>query len=151
MARETSIQAYKHIMNSGVLTERQTQLYEALYQYGPAGSREAWEEIKKIHPNIPQHSINPRFAELEREGVIKDVGKYECPYTKETVVAWDVTSKILAKRTKTAQPTEAQQLREGIAEFKAFLDRFDDASGDKKVTVRRVIERIRKALNQSGL
>jgi len=145
--RSTSAKAYKHIMTTGVLTERQTQVYNATYQHGPLGSREAWEKIKKLYPNmdIPQHSVNPRFKEMVREGVIMEVGECVCPYTNRTVVSWDVTSKTPLKRTKgKTQPTKAQELR-------LFLDRFDDASGDKKVTVRRVIGRIRKAMDQIGI
>jgi RecB family endonuclease NucS len=108
------------------------------------GSRAAWEEIKKTNPDIPQHSINPRFPELIREGVMKEIGEYECPYTEETVTCYDVTSKVLVKRKfVSATPTKARQLRD-------YLDDLDATAGDKKIAVRRVTKRIRKAMTGIG-
>ena len=144
MVRDTSIQAYKHIKDSGVLAKRQEQVYETVYHEGPIGSRAVWEEIKKAHPDIPHNSISPRFKELIREGVMKEDGEYECPYTKETVTAFDVTSKVLlVRKYVSVAPTKAQQLR-------TYLDTLDSAVGDKKIVVSRVTEKIRSKMKTIG-
>jgi len=143
--RDTSVKAYTHITTTGILGERRTQVYDVLYHNGPIGSREVWEEIKKIHTKkpIPQHSINPRFKELKRMGVVREIGEHTCPYTNRTVITWDVTSKLPNQKYK-AELSKADQLR-------AWLNLLDDASGDKKIVVRRVTKRIRKAMEQIGL
>jgi hypothetical protein len=109
------------------------------------GSRAAWEEIKKNHPDIPQHSINPRFKELIREGVMKEIGEYECPYTTATVTCYDVTSKVLNRRQfGGAKPTKGKLLRD-------YLDNLDDTVGDRKVAVHRVTKNIRKKMGEIGI
>lgn len=145
MARDTSAQAYQNIKDNGVLTKRQEQVYETVYHIGPIGSRAVWEEIKKTHPNVPHNSISPRFKQLIREGVLKEVGEYECPYTKETVTCYDVTSKVLSRRNHVgASPTKGKLLRD-------YLDNLDDTVGDKKVAVCRVTKNIRKKMGEIGI
>jgi DNA-binding HxlR family transcriptional regulator len=142
--RDTSQKAYKHIVATGILGKRRTQVYEALFQLGPLGSREIWEEIKKICTKpIPQHSINPRFKELERMGLVQQVGEHACPYTDHTVVSWDVTSKFPTKGYK-AEPTKVEQLRE-------YLLSLAEKHGSRKVGVDKAMAKVLSAMDSLGL
>lgn len=93
--RATSRAAYDHIVNTGILGKRRTQVYIVLWHYGPLSSRDTWEHIHKRYPSIPQHSINPRMVELMEDlGVVKEVGETTCRHTGRRVMLFDVTDHI---------------------------------------------------------
>jgi len=96
MIRDTSIDAYRKIEAEGLLSKLKWDVYSCLFKHGPMTQGETW---KKHFPKSQRHNICPRFAELERYGVIKSVGTKPCPVSGVEVMLWDVTSK-LPKRDK---------------------------------------------------
>ncbi len=92
--RDTSLEAYHHIVRTGILGDRRTQVYQVLYYYGPLSSRDVWEKIHAKYSDIPQHSINPRMVELIEIKVIREVGRTSCKHTGREVLLFDVTSHI---------------------------------------------------------
>jgi hypothetical protein len=102
MIQETSLSAYRQIKENGLLSEMRFKVYDAIVKYGPATAG----EICHWHlRNMQQHSITPRFAELQRLGVIKIAGKRECGVTGATAIVWESSgltpNKIERKPTKT--------------------------------------------------
>lgn len=92
--RQTSIESYNAIKNEGLLGRLQFDIYSWLYAYGPASQNKVVEAFKL---RASQSSITPRFAELEKSGVIQTVGESTCPMTGRNVLMWDVTSKLPIK------------------------------------------------------
>lgn len=94
MTRRTSIDAYNTIKSNGLLSKRKWEVYTCLYEHGPLTQREATDLLK-----AEGSSITPRFAELERLGVIAGVGQ-KISSTGMTVDLYDVTDRIPFKAEK---------------------------------------------------
>lgn len=92
MTRQTSIDAFRQIQESGVLGKYQFMIYNALFEAGPLTSMEVTVQCGRSGNDV--RSISPRMAELRDMGLIIEVGKKQCSITGRTVLAWDVTSKI---------------------------------------------------------
>jgi hypothetical protein len=94
MTRETSIEAYMKIKESGLLSERRWEVYNVVYNNGPLTSAEAFRILNAGRPikNITQSRA--RFTELRDMGVFKEVGEKFCSITGHKVILWDVTSKL---------------------------------------------------------
>lgn len=99
MTRKTSIDAFVQIQREGLLSKRRFEVYFVLYHYGPLTQN----ETSKLVMDASQRSITPRFAELERSGVIEVVGKKLCNITGRRVTLWDVTASIPRKIKKQKQ------------------------------------------------
>lgn len=95
-ARQTSIEAFHEIKANGLLSERRFQVYECLFESGPLTQNECHQLISSDNM-ITKQSIGPRFAELERVGVITEVGKRVCSVTGKNCIIWDVTKKLPLK------------------------------------------------------
>lgn len=90
--RQTSIDVYHQIRDEGLLSKRRLQVYETIYLHGPITQM----ETAKI-ADILDHSVTPRFAELEKMGVIATVGERDCTRTGRKVLMWDVTGRLPTK------------------------------------------------------
>ena len=91
MRTSTSLAAYNTLKTNGFLTGIQSKVYDALFNHGPLTQGEVWNE----HLNDYQrHSIAPRFAELEKMGVIRTVGERKCALTGVMALEWDVTDHV---------------------------------------------------------
>jgi hypothetical protein len=86
--RHTSVEAYNTLHTNGFLTGLQAKVYDVLYNNGPLTQGEAWNEFL---PDYQRHSVDPRFAELQKMGVIATVGTRPCRLTGQTCIQWDVT------------------------------------------------------------
>jgi len=116
MTRSTSIEAYKHIKESGLLKKFKWDVYDTLYHHGPLTQNEL---VSRYFPTTPMSSLTPRFAELNKLGVIRAVGKHTCSTSGRTALAWDVTSNFPVP--KINRDSLAKQLK--IAEEKLNLYR----------------------------
>ncbi len=94
MRRNNSREALAYIEKTGILGERRTQAYQCAWHHGPISTREIWERVKRVHPEIPQHSFTSRPSELEEMGVFLPVGDKKCQHTGRTVTLWDVTDHV---------------------------------------------------------
>ena len=81
--RTTSLEAYKHLVDSGTLSQRRWEAFQILFVYGPATGNE-----------VAAHGCRPglwkRLSELARLGLVREVGTKKCSITGEEVTAWDV-------------------------------------------------------------
>lgn len=101
--RETSIEVYRQVEAEGLLTGLRSEVYKTLFHYGPLTQGECW---KRYFGHRQRHDIAPRFAELEKRGVIKIVDKRPCGVTGRVVYAWDVTKDLpSAEEKKSVCPT----------------------------------------------
>lgn len=98
--RATSAEAYQEIKDSGLLSKRRFDVYEELYLGGPGTQTEVvhrlWAKIpgKKM---VGQPSFTPRFAELERLGVIVETGERQCTITGKRCIEWETTTNLPVK------------------------------------------------------
>lgn len=98
MVRHTSLEAYEEIKQNGLLGERQFQVYETLakswLEAGKALSQaECWKLIEAtVETDRP--SITPRFAELEKKGLVEPCGERECAVTGKNVLVWKITNNL---------------------------------------------------------
>lgn len=98
MIRETSIETYHRIKDEGLLSALRWTVYDCLFRKGPLTQMECCRAIDD--PNVQDRSLMPRFAELERMGVIKSLGSRTCTVTDNNVLEWDVTKNIPIKTKK---------------------------------------------------
>jgi len=89
LTRRTSIDVYHQIEAEGLLSKRRWEVYKHLFRHGPLTQREVTDQIS--HKFAAERSYTPRFAELEKMGVITSVGERACSITGRQVLIWDVT------------------------------------------------------------
>lgn len=99
MTRTTSIVAYHTIKDSRLLNEKQWRVYHHLFHEGPlTGS-----ELDDVLETADAHK---RVSELERAGVVRDVGHKVNERTGMKNVLWDVTVNLPVKRTAARMPAK---------------------------------------------
>jgi hypothetical protein len=113
MTRETSIEAYHKIEAEGLLSRRRWEVYDFVYKHGPVIVRDAW---KSIAPGTSTGSISTRFSELERMGVLKEVGQQLDESTGMTVILWDVTENLPREIEKEKIPATKIELINALCE-----------------------------------
>lgn len=120
--RQTSVNTYNEIKNSGLLSKRRFEVYQLLFLYGPLTANELVRHIKVHHPEVNQTGYNARFSELERMGVIKEVGTKKDEVSGNECVTWDVTDALPSKLVKMDRKKLKKQLIEKIASLGATVD-----------------------------
>ncbi len=89
--RQTSIQAYQQIKSQGLLAVRRFEVYDWLYQCGPATAQEVERGMRKMGMASGRHA-NKRLPELRDQGVVEEIGERKCSVTGKLAIVWDVTS-----------------------------------------------------------
>lgn len=120
--RQTSATAYNEIKNSGLLSKRRFEVYQALYLYGPMTANELIRHFKVHRPEGNQTSYNARFSELERMGVIKEVGTKKDDVSGNECILWDCTDALPGKLVKLDRKKLKKQLIEKIASLGVSVD-----------------------------
>lgn len=91
--RQTSIDAYNEIKESGVLGKTKWAVYEYVYKNGPCSIKECTRYLNSDAAG----TYTSRFSELESMDAIVAVGKKICQYSGRTVTIWNVTKNIPTK------------------------------------------------------
>ena len=89
MVRETSKEAYFYLVESGKLAKANRTVYGHLFHNGPTTQKKTERALGDT-----TYTMRPRFAQLERMGLIKIVGKEKCEETKRSNILWDVTPRV---------------------------------------------------------
>jgi hypothetical protein len=87
--RQTSIDCYHQIKNSGLLSKRRFEVYEAIFKNAPCTTNEALKDIYSA-----SHGVGSRTTELRDLGVIYEKGIKKCSVTGMSVIEWDLTDKL---------------------------------------------------------
>lgn len=114
MIRETSLEAYKKFVEDGGLAEAKRLVYEYIYNNGPTTQKKT-----QIALNDVTNSTRPRFAELERMGLIKECGTIVSKDTNNRNILYDVTN-LTEPLIVEKQPTYRQK-KEGVLKFIASV------------------------------
>jgi hypothetical protein len=99
--RDTSIDAFKKVVDSGLLSIKLIHAFTMVYQYGPLTSREAnkrFVEYTGAEDNLNQ--FRALLTHLQNMDVIQTVEKVVCPFSKMTVYQFDVTGRLPVKEKK---------------------------------------------------
>lgn len=108
MVRQTSIQAFREIRDSGVLSRQRWRVYRTLYRCGPATASEVY--FKMNLGQTLQASIPSRLNELHKMGCVDEITKRKCSYTGKTCIVWDVNGKLPIPYK--SPPTKTQIIKE---------------------------------------
>lgn len=100
--RQTSLEAYTYIKDTGVLSSRRFQIYEILFTHGPLTSNEIFQRLDGTS-EINNPNVHSRLNELREYGCVYEVGTKICTVTEMTVILWDVTDKLPKKLSKREQ------------------------------------------------
>ena len=92
--RQTSIDVYREIEASGLLSKTRQDVYSYLFHNGPLTAGEIFMGLNKV---LVKGSVCARLTELERLGVILEVGVKPCSLTGMTATLWDVTNQLPIK------------------------------------------------------
>ena len=96
--RRTSKQSYQRIVEGGLLSTQRMKVYVCLWEAGePMTGTE-------INTTLRGKSYHKRLSELQRLGVIEEVGTRYCRVTGHECVVWDVTGN-LPEDAVTSRPT----------------------------------------------
>ncbi len=90
MIRQTSIEAYQTIRESGLLSRRRLEAYDILFNHGPMTAQELDRKAGSV-------GLWKRLSELEAVGVVATVGERDCKVTNMNAILWDVTDKLPIK------------------------------------------------------
>jgi len=123
--RETSIEAYKLLVESGGLASANAKVYDHLYRHGPTTQKKTERYLKDR-----TYTMRPRFAQLFEMGLITHVGNSTCSETNRTNMLWDVTDRKVALPVTKKKNKVKEQL--GIA-VKALEEYAERSPHDKNV------------------
>ena len=93
MTRSTSIETYRQIESEGLLSRLRFDVYKVLFNGGPMTQGEVVDRFG----GVPRPSITPRFAELERFGVIESIGERPCRVTGRKSMVWQTNDRLPVK------------------------------------------------------
>lgn len=100
--RATSIEAYRHLVESGGLAKKTAQVYAALYEFGPSTAGELACALeggvdgrrRAVLSKGSSTNVSAYLNGLRERGVVRELGKKVCDITGREVIEWDVTSQI---------------------------------------------------------
>lgn len=93
MVRETSIEIYNKIKETGVLSRRRFEVYGVLFENGPlTGGQVKKILVSKQYVNGVSETVRNRITELVKMGAVKELGSVPCPVTGNTSILFDVTA-----------------------------------------------------------
>lgn len=89
--RETSVEAYHHVVQSGVLGRAQEKVYRILFEHGPMSGA----DLAAYGGITPSGStLFKRVSELERLGVVRSIGSRKNAKTGRFETLWGVTTEM---------------------------------------------------------
>ena len=113
MRKQTSTDTYNKIKASKLLSKRRFEVYEALFQFGPLTANDVVRRMKSSgHYEANQTGWNARFSELEKMGVIEEVGRKNDDVSGHECIVWDVTDKLPTPLPKNNKRSKSQLKKE---------------------------------------
>ena len=109
-ARQTSIDCYNEIKNSGLLSKRRFETFEAIMKIAPCTASEVQKSI--IYNNGGRDCMK-RISELRDRGVIYEKDVRPCKVTGKNVIEWDLTDR-LPVNIKNPNKTKKQRLNAAL-------------------------------------
>lgn len=136
--RDTSIEAFKEILESGELGEMQRIVYEHLYMHGPCTASELFHFMSQAKRNPTHSNITTRLGELRDSGAVKECGKRECQVTGRKVLTWDVTMDMPVKTRKLSKAEKKEQI---LSELRDLYSKINGK--ELKASITRIANKIK--------
>jgi len=91
----TSREAYTWCVEQGLISKRVEEVLQVLVDDGPMNQTMAHQAIirKTGIVGLEKYSISPRFATLERMGLIRSIDSQACPITHRTTKFYEATNR----------------------------------------------------------
>lgn len=121
MTRQTSIEAFKKIRESGLLSRERFRVFATIFAMGSCTSGEAFESIVKRNQGANSRNgrvsslsqSRARFTELRDLGVIEEIDVRPCKVTGRNCIVWQPTGNLPGqlprRQTKLAEAEERIQ------------------------------------------
>jgi hypothetical protein len=106
--RQTSIDAYHQVVESGYLGVMQMKAYDGLHQLGTATSHELDAFLSK--PGETRPGYHKRLSELKRMGLVSDTTRRICRITKREAIEWRLTDRVPTGKLKNVRMPSADAL-----------------------------------------
>jgi len=84
--RDTSLNSYLELKDSGKLEARKQEIYELISQQGPMTDN----EITQVLGYKERNEISPARWRLMKHGLLIEGGKRKCNITKRTIYQWKI-------------------------------------------------------------
>jgi hypothetical protein len=107
--RQTSIDCYNQIKESGLLSKRRLQVFEAMLGQAPCTAGEIERFMNKFYG---VRGGWKQLAFLRDSGVVYEVGTTTCSVTNRKVIEWDLTDNLPVKKVLKSKPTKKQKIEE---------------------------------------
>lgn len=90
--RQTSIDAYNFIVETGGLSKKKARVYDNLYCYGPCTVNEMWQQMNG-RSAVVQTNIHSTITQLVGHGVVLELGVRKCRVTGVRATVYDCNDK----------------------------------------------------------
>lgn len=119
--RDTSLEAYWKVTESGLLSRNLTRTFDIIYKYGPLTGREAYRRYRILYGGDGNLNLfKSHITHLQDYGVVADVDKVKDDVSGMTVYRWDITFRLPVKpkrKTKKERISEALLTCEKLRPF----------------------------------
>lgn len=108
---DTSIEAYKYVLETGILEGELREVYRIVGEIGPCTSGEAFAVLYKERADkqFVLKQSRARFTELRERGAIEEIEKRPCKITGRRVKVYQVTGKPPGERVKKKSRKEIRE------------------------------------------
>ena len=127
--RQTSIDCFNQIKNSGLLSKRRFETFEAIMKIAPCTASEVQKSI--IYNNGGRDCMK-RISELRDRGVIYEKDVRPCKVTGRNVIEWDLTDRLPIK-IKNPNKTKKQRLDAALNSLRELYKNKDSTNEDWKI------------------
>lgn len=119
VVRKTSLETYKTIVNSGLLSDRRLQVYDILFKCGPMTGSQVSAKMRELYGQSGySENVRNRITELVRSGCVEELCETTCPITRRKVLLFDVTDKL------PVEPEEPEKISQYAQGYQACFDDF---------------------------
>ena len=125
--RQTSIDCYNQIKNSGLLSKRRFETYEAMVKIAPCTASEVQKSINYFNGG---RDCMKRISELNKLGVIYDKRTRTCNVTGRNVVEWDLTDR-LPVNVKSSINTKKHRINEALNSLRQLYKNKDSSTNEE--------------------
>ncbi|WP_340156711.1 hypothetical protein [uncultured Winogradskyella sp.] len=136
--RQTSIDCYNQIKNSGLLSKRRFETYEAMVKIAPCTASEVQKSINYFDGG---RDCMKRISELNKLGVIYDKGTRTCNVTGRNVVEWDLTDR-LPVNVKSSNNTKKHRINKALNSLRQLYKNKDSSTNEEWKAVADLINSI---------
>jgi len=129
--RKTSKEAYRNLIDSGVLAEKNSIVYKHLFLNGATTQKKTERFF-----NDRTYTLRPRFAQLEKMGLIEAIGEEECSETGRKNTLWDVTSRVQPLELNKTSKTKKDRVKDAVDSMRdLYFKRHTSSDEDWKEVV----------------